>query len=111
MTWGERRTDGELKRLAEEVNLPWWMADRYTIESSQGQVSSEGGSFIDSDLAYLVAAANALPSLLARLASTESELLNQWEIAHSEMCTNEWPHDGKCYWPKPAALGERSKDS
>jgi len=31
-------------------------------------------------------------------------LHDEWEMNHSEHCSNDWPHEGRCSWPPPAEL-------
>ena len=34
----------------------------------------------------------------------EEALILEWFHNHSEHCRIDWPHDGNCYWPRPALL-------
>ncbi len=38
------------------------------------------------------------------LGATLAELWHQWYLNHDERCSNEWPHDGHCYYPLPPVL-------
>jgi len=39
-----------------------------------------------------------------REAKLETALIEQWEVAHAEMCGCAGPQPMGCQWPKPAAL-------
>lgn len=46
----------------------------------------------------------------AEIAALREALQEQWEANHGEHCRNVWPHDGICYWPKPAILEQGEKE-
>ena len=39
-----------------------------------------------------------------RFVALHEECVRQWHANHDEHCTNQWPHDGICYWPWPEVL-------